>query len=46
MKRLLSLFLLCMALTTAVWAQSMSDEKVVSYVKTATKAGKSQQQIM
>lgn len=46
MKRLLSLILFSFVLTSASWAQSMSDEQVVNYVKTATKAGKSQQQIM
>lgn len=29
-----------------VWAQSMSDDQVVEYVKSATEAGKSQKQIM
>ena len=45
-KRILSLFLLSIVLTTAAWAQSMSDEQVVSYVKAATAAGKSQKQII
>lgn len=46
MKKLLSLFLFTFVLATVTWAQSMTDEQVVNYVKTATKAGKSQQQIM
>ena len=33
-------------LTTGAWAQSMSDNQVVEYVKSATEAGKSQKQIM
>lgn len=46
MKKLLSLFLFTFVFSTVTWAQSMTDEQVVNYVKTATKAGKSQQQIM
>lgn len=46
MKKLLSLFLFTFVLATVTWAQSMTDEQVVNYVKTATQAGKPQQQIM
>ena len=46
MKKLLSLFLFSFVLATVTWAQSMTDEQVVNYVKTATQAGKPQQQIM
>ena len=47
MKKLISL-LVCAFLLSAgeVWAQSMSDDQVVEYVKSATEAGKSQKQIM
>ena len=47
MKKLISL-LACAFLLSAgeVWAQSMSDDQVVEYVKSATEAGKSQKQIM
>ena len=46
MKKLLSLFLFTFEIATVTWAQSMTDEQVVNYVKTATQAGKPQQQIM
>ena len=46
MKKLLSLFLFTFVFSTVTWAQSMTDEQVVNYVKTATQAGKPQQQIM
>lgn len=46
MKKLLSLFLLSSMLSIGIWAQSMSDNQVVEYVKTATEQGKSQKQIM
>ena len=47
MKRLISLFVFSLLLTIAnVWAQSMSDNQVVEYVKSANEAGKSQKQIM
>lgn len=46
MKKLLSLFLFTFVFSTVIWAQSMTDEQVVNYVKTATQAGKPQQQIM
>ena len=47
MKKLISLFVFSLVLTTVnVWAQAMSDDQVVEYVKTATAAGKSQKQIM
>lgn len=46
MKKLFSLFVFSLLITTGVWAQSLSDDQVVEYVKTATEAGKSQKQIM
>lgn len=47
MKKFISLFVFSLLLSTGnVWAQSMSDDQVVEYVKTATAAGKSQKQIM
>lgn len=47
MKKLISLFVFSLLLSTGyVFAQSMSDEQVVEYVKSATEAGKSQKQIM
>jgi protein involved in polysaccharide export with SLBB domain len=47
MKKFISLFVFSLLLSTAnIWAQSMSDDQVVEYVKTATAAGKSQKQIM
>lgn len=46
MKRILPLLLVFMMGAVAVQAQSMSDEQVIEYVKTATSAGKSQKQIM
>ena len=47
MKKLISLFVFSLLLSTGnVWAQAMSDDQVVEYVKTATAAGKSQKQIM
>ena len=47
MKKLISLCAFSLMLSTAsVWAQSMSDDQVVEYVKSATAAGKSQKQIM
>ena len=47
MKKLISLFVFSLLLSTGyVFAQSMSDDQVVEYVKTATEAGKSQKQIM
>lgn len=46
MKKFISLFVFSLLLSTAnIWAQSMSDDQVVEYVKTATAAGKSQKQI-
>lgn len=45
-KKLFSLLLLTFLVNGSIWAQSMSDEQVISYVKTATEAGKSQKQIM
>ena len=46
MKRILPLLLVFMMGTVAVQAQSMSDEQVIEYVKSATSAGKSQKQII
>ena len=47
MKKLLSLCVFSLLLlTNNVQAQSLSDEQVMEYVKTATEAGKSQKQIM
>ena len=46
MKKLFSLMVFSLLLTTGAWAQSMSDNQVVEYVKSATEAGKSQKQIM
>lgn len=45
MRRLLTLFLLAFTLTSVTWAQTMTDDQVVEYVKSARDAGKSQQQI-
>ena len=46
MKKFFSLMVFSLLLTTGAWAQSMSDNQVVEYVKSATEAGKSQKQIM
>lgn len=46
MKKLISLFVFSLLISANAWAQSMSDDQVVEYVKTATEAGKSQKQIM
>ena len=46
MKKLISLFTFLLLFSAGVWAQSMSDNQVVEYVKTATEAGKSQKQII
>lgn len=47
MKKLLSLLAFSFLLTVGEgWAQSMSDDQVVEYVKSATEAGKSQKQII
>lgn len=46
-KKLFSLLVFSVLLSAGeVWAQSMSDDQVVEYVKSATEAGKSQKQIM
>lgn len=45
-KKLFSLLLLTFLVNGSIWAQSMSDEQVISYVKAATEAGKSQKQII
>ena len=46
MKKLISLFVFSLFLSTGTWAQSLSDDQVIEYVKTATAAGKPQKQIM
>ena len=46
MKRILSLLAFSIVFSAVLWAQSMTDEQVVGYVKSATAAGKSQKQIM
>ena len=46
MKKLFSLISFSLLFSVGIWAQSMSDNQVVEYVKTATAAGKSQKQIM
>ena len=47
MKKLISLFIFSLLLSIgSIWGQTMSDNQVVEYVKTATAAGKSQKQIM
>ncbi len=47
MKKLFSLLVFSILLSVGeLWAQSMSDDQVVEYVKSATEAGKSQKQIM
>ena len=45
-KKLFSLCVLSLLLFTSVQAQSMSDNEVVQYVKSATETGKTQKQIM
>ena len=47
MKKLFSLLVFSILLSAGeMWAQTMSDNQVVEYVKSATEAGKSQKQIM
>lgn len=46
MKRILSLLTFSIVFSAVLWAQSMTDEQVVEYVKSATAVGKSQKQIM
>lgn len=46
MKKFISLFVFSLIFSTGIWAQSLSDDQVVEYVKNATEAGKSQKQIM
>lgn len=46
MKRLFSLCVFSFCLFVGIQAQSMSDNQVVEYVKSATEAGKTQKQIM
>ena len=45
MRRLFTLLLLAFALTSVTWAQTMTDDQVVEYVKSARSAGRTQQQI-
>ena len=45
MRRLFTLFLLAFVITSVSWAQSMTDDQVVEYVKSAQQAGVSQQQM-
>ena len=45
MRRLFTLFLLAFVITSVSWAQSMTDDQVVEYVKSARQAGKSQQEM-
>lgn len=45
-KKLFSLLLFALLANGAILAQSMSDEQVIEYVKTASAAGKSQKQII
>lgn len=40
------MFVFSFLLSASTWAQSLSDDQVVEYVKSATEAGKSQKQIM
>lgn len=47
MKKVLSLLAFSFLLSTgSIWSQSLTDDQVVEYVKSATSAGKSQKQIM
>ena len=45
MRKILSLLLFAFVFSTASFAQQMSDEQVVQYVKDGQKAGKTQQQM-
>ena len=45
MRRLFTLFLFAFVTISATWAQSMTDDQVVEYVKSARQAGKSQQEM-
>jgi protein involved in polysaccharide export with SLBB domain len=45
-KRLFFLLLLLLAIPSLTWAQSMTDDQVVEYVKNAQAAGKSQKQMI
>ena len=45
MRRLFTLFLFAFVTISATWAQSMTDDQVVEYVKSAQQAGVSQQQM-
>lgn len=45
-KKILFLCLVFTAFASSSWAQSMSDDQVINYVKSATAAGKSQKQII
>lgn len=46
MKKILSILTFSLLFATSILAQSMSDNQVIEYVKSATEAGKSQKQIM
>lgn len=46
MKKLFSLFVFSLLFTSGIWAQSLSDDQVVEFVKSATAAGKPQKQII
>ena len=46
MKRILLFLTFSIVFSTVIWAQALSDEQVVEYVKTATAAGKSQKLIL
>ncbi len=45
MRRLFTLLLFAFVTISATWAQSMTDDQVVEYVKSARQAGKSQQEM-
>ena len=46
MKKLFSLFVFSLLFTSGILAQSLSDDQVVEFVKSATAAGKPQKQII
>lgn len=45
MRKFIALFLFALSLSAGVWAQQMTDDQVVQYVKSAQQMGKSQAQI-
>lgn len=45
-KKSFLLFIFSTLVVTSLWSQAMSDDQVISYVKSATAAGKSQKQII